>query len=463
MFRVYCVLVGLGSFIAAATLAWHYPLGWQVPIVLVVLWSVLSYLRPAANLFFVPMLLPLIGLYPWTGWLTFEEFDLLVLAVMAGGYARLALEKRSAFLVPRWVQVTILLMLVSVLVSAFRGFADAGGFVFGWFQGYDGPMNSVRVGKSFLWALALVPIMAWLDQRNSDGTARLLALGLAGGCLTAGLAALWERLGFTGLLDFSMDYRTTGLFWEMHVGGAALDGWILLTIPFVFWVVISAKGMVEKCLALLALAVVGYAALTTFSRGVYLGVLVSSCLLGWLLRARFRFSPIVRGDGWSGIKQIVALVLLGVLLGAAFFSAGYRGLVALLGIVVLGLVVPKLSGLFSRGRIFVGILLGLLAGLVFSVLGSFLPWGPYWIYTSLWVAAFLCLHPLVAKRLRKTAFLGLVALMAVLVAAANVAGHWGGVEALPVYAIVSLGVLMPISWGIFSKRSPWPMDLHWQG
>ena len=49
----------------------------------------------------------------------------------------------------------------------------------------------------------------------------------------AALSVLWERLAFTDLLNFSSDYRVTGLFWEMHIGGAALDGFLALTVPFV--------------------------------------------------------------------------------------------------------------------------------------------------------------------------------------------------------------------------------------
>jgi hypothetical protein len=33
---------------------------------------------------------------PWTGWLIFDEFDLLVLAMFAAGYARLAHEESIA-------------------------------------------------------------------------------------------------------------------------------------------------------------------------------------------------------------------------------------------------------------------------------------------------------------------------------------------------------------------------------
>ena len=56
-------------------------------------------LRPAAWLLVLPTLLPIIGLAPWTGWITFEEWDLLVLAIAAGGYVRRAWPHRR--LAPR--------------------------------------------------------------------------------------------------------------------------------------------------------------------------------------------------------------------------------------------------------------------------------------------------------------------------------------------------------------------------
>ena len=42
--------------------------------------------RPWLGILAVPALLPLLNFAPWTGWLIVEEFDLLVLAVLAGGY-----------------------------------------------------------------------------------------------------------------------------------------------------------------------------------------------------------------------------------------------------------------------------------------------------------------------------------------------------------------------------------------
>jgi len=95
-----------------------------------------------------------------------------------------------------------------------------------------------------------------------------MALGLIG----AALAAVWERGAFTGLLDFSSDYRTTALFWEMHVGGAALDGFLALTVPFGVRELVAAKTPWRWFVGAAAVMLAVYACLTTFSRGVYLAV-----------------------------------------------------------------------------------------------------------------------------------------------------------------------------------------------
>ena len=108
---------------------------------------------------------------PWSGWISFEETDLLVLAIAGGGYARLALE-RSAPSAARPVSRLLVIVAAGTAPpssSPWRGFTDAGGFQFGWYQGYDGPMNSLRIGKSF-FALLLVPL---IDRRlaKPDGGA----------------------------------------------------------------------------------------------------------------------------------------------------------------------------------------------------------------------------------------------------------------------------------------------------
>jgi hypothetical protein len=188
----------LGVFIAL-----NHPLWQPVPLLGFVLAAAWFFVNPGLWLVIVPALLPLLGLAPWTGWISFEEVDLLILAAAVGGYARCAYRTSACSLRLSWSCLFLAgLMSISLLLAMTRGFADAGGFVFGWYQGYDGPMNSVRIARSFFLALLMVPLMAPRHDQSATAVARKLALGMALGLATASLAALWERLAFTDLLNF---------------------------------------------------------------------------------------------------------------------------------------------------------------------------------------------------------------------------------------------------------------------
>ena len=81
------LLVALGSACAGAALAWHHPV-WPLPAsVMFAAWCLMVAWRPGLWLLLVPALLPLMNFSPWTGWVVFEEFDLLLLGALAGGYA----------------------------------------------------------------------------------------------------------------------------------------------------------------------------------------------------------------------------------------------------------------------------------------------------------------------------------------------------------------------------------------
>ncbi|MBC7484535.1 MAG: hypothetical protein H7337_22120, partial [Rhizobacter sp.] len=73
-----CGLAGLG-------LALHYPLVPWLATTLFGISAAMFFARPTAWLIALPASLPIVAFAPWTGWITFEELDLLVLAVAAGG------------------------------------------------------------------------------------------------------------------------------------------------------------------------------------------------------------------------------------------------------------------------------------------------------------------------------------------------------------------------------------------
>src|SRR5204862_5694716 len=80
---------------AGVWLALKHPLSPLVTIALFAIATTTFWVWPRAWLVGLPALLPVISLAPWTGWITFEEFDLLVLAAASGGYLRLVAPARQ--------------------------------------------------------------------------------------------------------------------------------------------------------------------------------------------------------------------------------------------------------------------------------------------------------------------------------------------------------------------------------
>ena len=321
-------LLALACSGAVAVLATHHPLSPLLALAACAAVAALVFIRLAWWPLAVLGLLPLAGLMPWTGWITVEEFDLVVLSAAAGGYARLVV---SAELRPPmrdfWRVVLLCLpFITSTLISLHIGVADAGGLTWGWWQGYVEPLNALRLAKPLFEVLLLLPL--WLAARDADQAHAELMLERGMLCLLAGVVAgvLWERVSFTGLLNFSADYRASGPFWEMHVGGAALDAALVMAIPFAAVALTQARQPLRWLVLGAVCAGALYAALVTFSRIVYAAV-PASLLLGLWLRSR------AGGPGntarWSlrlWAAGALALLVFAAVAAWAFGSGGYRGL-----------------------------------------------------------------------------------------------------------------------------------------
>ena len=61
----------------------------------------------------------------------------------------------------------------------------------------------------------------------------------------------------------------------MHTGGTAIDGYLALTIPFALFTALFARPVKMRMLGLIAAGFGLYALLMTFSRGIYLGFVLS--------------------------------------------------------------------------------------------------------------------------------------------------------------------------------------------
>ena len=461
---------------AGVVIAWHYPIAPALAVAAFLGWIALSWRLPFAWLIVIPALLPLSGLATWTGWFAFEELDLLILGAAAGGYAWLVFGPRrerspAAILEVRASPLSVVLVLLFAGwcgVSLYRGIAAFGPPSFDWIGNYESAMNSVRLFKSFVGALLLWPIVRSTFELDHRRALHSLALGMALGLGGASLAALWERAAFTDILNFSSDYRTTALFWEMHVGGAALDGFLALTVPFAVWEIRRPSGPLRVAAALLLSAVAAYACLTTFSRGLYVALPVSLGLL-WLLTTRQ--SPTSTSDG--ALLRTAKGVVLATMAAAAFYLVfrfgGYRALLAFVATLGVAMHVASTGGTHRVGalQLLAGLAIGLLLGALGAFVAALIPKGPYVVFaTALACNAgnyFLSGPPVDSKR--TTLYWGLLVWLAV--AATLVASHWGGAGALRDSALATTVLILAAVVNRLAKKSWIPQTerkrLAWLG
>ena len=273
--RLAAAVTASGALAAGVVLALHHPSEPRILLGAFALWVLAATRWPGAWLFILPACLPASNFAPWTGWLAFEEFDLVVLGALAAGFASFV-PRPPAASVGRsaswpWL-VVVSLCLASTSLAIARGFTAYGDAPTGWFDGYDGPLNALRDGKSLLYALLLVPLMRRALHRSPCNAMRRIAAGMLVGTAIVVAATIDERLTYVGLFDFAHAYRTTALFWEMHVGGAAIDGYLALAWPFVAWAVLGSHSRWRWVSAAAGILLVEYACLTTFSRGLYLAI-----------------------------------------------------------------------------------------------------------------------------------------------------------------------------------------------
>lgn len=498
--RVLALLLALAAGAGALALAAHHPLSAMLALAATAGALLASAAWPGLVLVAVPGLMPLLGLAPYTGWLVAEEFDIAVLALAAGALARHALaparQDADGPSPPRLATVAAVLLVATwtaaTALAAWRGWADAGGAAavspaLAWWQGYREPLNALRMAKPTLALLLLWP--AWGVARRAIGSAaasRRLAAGLTLGLVLTALACLWERIAFTGLMNFSTDYRTTGPFWEMHVGGAALDGFLALSLPFAVWWWRGLRQPAAWAAVTGVLLLAAYAALTTFSRIVYLALPLG---LGVLLVLQARQGQGMAGgvtgaagaaggigpvsaagergaSGAPGAAPLEApwrgLALLAAVLALAawvFPTSGYRGMAALLAQAALVLVAAPLA---VRSPALRRAAVAGTAGALLLAAGAVGLWLVEGKGAYLAVVALLALGLGAAWRAGRAAPPPLV--LALVLAAAGaapaasvlVALHWGGAAAVPAMAgaAVVLALALPLVVALARRGRP---------
>lgn len=461
-------LVSLAALAAGLFLAAHHPISPVAMMIGCAAAMIVCVRFDHAWLLLLPALLPIIDLAPWSGWLTFEEFDILILGSASGAWFRHAWAPgRTAPARPSSTLLILSSVFLAFLAASFwRGIEDAGGLEYGLFQGYDGSMNSLRLAKSFVLAALFVPLLGRVSSRLNPSGVELLGWGMTLGLAFVSLAAIWERVAFPGLLNFSANYRITALFWEMHVGGAALDGFLVLTLPFAVFMMLRSKNALQLLPAGLAVGLGIYASLTTFSRGVYLAAGISLALMAILLIGR-NFAGNHKPSGMSRLKAaVIGLVAVLSIAGLSYLSfrhGGYRSLLAIFGCMAIFMMTMEDARNASRRVWIATVAIAVLLALSSFALAWLLERGAYVAYTILLFLAFAGHIPTRRNNADASRSLSLAAAATLPVAALLVAGNWGGPDALADSAISVTAIFALAAWGIRSTEPVWPREWRRQG
>jgi len=302
---------------------------------------------PDAWLITLPALLPIFDLALWSGRLYLNEFDLLVLTTAAVHFLRApAGQQFPGFAKLGGVVVALLLLsfVTSILIGAWPLPSPGANELGSYLSNY----NALRVAKGIFWALLLLaPLQRSISEDPAKSTASFIA-GTSIGLAVLGFVVLWERGVFQAiaqasglyasryailgaLLDFTWEYRATGLFSELHTGGEAIDTYLALAAPIAAAGALALRHPLLRLLCLGALGLGTYAVVATFSRGLYLGFAGGMATV--LVLAAFRRSAGLHGR-FAALRAAVAVGLVFVALFAAYVHGGFTALgygLALLG------------------------------------------------------------------------------------------------------------------------------------
>jgi hypothetical protein len=302
-----------------AALLLRYPVDRWALAAALLLYTALLWRWPQAWLLVIPALVPVLDLVPRSGWIYWECVDFFLAVTLAASLWHGRAMGHRARLAPAALLLMLLLALAAG-IAMLRGLLPPAPLDANAFVGYFSPYNSLRVAKGLLWALLLLTLLR-RSLPDREAFARLLLPGFAAGFVGVVLAVLWERQIFSGLLNFTNEFRVTATFSTMHTGGGHIEGYLALVLPLVLAAVFVWRGLRAYLFGLLLLPLGAYALLVTFSRAGVLALGVSLALLCIGLLIAF-----LRGRSGGVTLRLVglgSLVTLVIAVGLSIAKAPY--------------------------------------------------------------------------------------------------------------------------------------------
>ncbi|PPD31496.1 MAG: hypothetical protein CTY19_13980 [Methylomonas sp.] len=304
-------------------------------IVVLVLYFLSLLLNNSLGLFFMLALLPVMDFGIWTGNIVFSEYDIflsLTLACMFWFKRDVNFNYKN--------NVLFWFFLVWFLLCCAIGFFNYL-TTYPVDDVYQSAWNAIHVGKGFIFSW-----FVWYVIRDSlitdyDKSLKLISAGVLSGLGLLALGILWERhifasvVGFNSfygffsvLLDFASTYRVTGFFSTMHVGGTALDGYLVSVLPLAFFIVSRQRKTLYLVLATLVFVLGLYSIVVTFTRMTIASFAFSLVVAGIMMLMNNAYSKDKPNKSFHNFSLMIVFFLMIIVLVTAKNMAGYQALVS---------------------------------------------------------------------------------------------------------------------------------------
>ncbi|MEM9315196.1 MAG: hypothetical protein AAGA95_11260 [Pseudomonadota bacterium] len=231
----------------------------------------------------LPTFCVLVDLAPWTGRFIYNELDVVFWLTVA---AALICARYQWPVWEHWsrIQRAGLILIIAYLllaVATTRGLSAITSPPGAAYENpYLVPQYGYKVIKGLLWGALLTPLWLELRSQNRLRTDSCLFIGASLASLVLLGVILWERgtlaalasgplAVWASLSDMGTYYRTIGLFSDMHTGGEALDGTIIVLLAINLYASIYGGSPLLRGVAITACVALFYVTLVGFTRATY--------------------------------------------------------------------------------------------------------------------------------------------------------------------------------------------------
>jgi O-antigen ligase len=262
----------------------------------------------------IPAALPILDLAPWSGRFFLDEFDILLMVTLAVGYVRTkpAPLSDSDGKLFSW---TLGLLALSYAISTTRAMLPLTEIDASSFTSYFSPYNALRISKGLILALLFIGLYRRLTH-NTNNAFHWFAWGTCLGlAITVALIAS-EKALFGGLLNFDSEYRATGPFSAIHIGGAFIEAYLVIAVPFLIFLTIRTENWLQRIAGSTLLLATTYALMITVSRNGFVAYTVTFAvaLLSTLAGG---------GSKLRRLRMVVVLALAAVAVAAPIFKGDF--------------------------------------------------------------------------------------------------------------------------------------------